>query len=322
MRGRVLLMTGFLLIAGATAARADVCVTIDETRDMLSPRDRVASILLVKRQFEFEGEAVTDSACDATYTISHVKLGATIVVTLSGPNGKREGVASGMEDLPALYSQMVRSIVTGRPMSGFNVTDRTNVTEAQSSTRRVHTDSFSYARLGYGGTAHSGSRGGPAIGFGQRIELDTFGIDVSFFNYQIPQSNPTYTSGYYEGSSGASGSLLKLEGLYFLKPTANASGYVGGGLSWGMTRFSEVATNSYSSWSGSGLQGELTVGYELPRASSLRLFVQADAGLPFYKTTSQRYNRVGTGSLSPTIDSRYTPTLSVSVGLGWQRHRP
>jgi hypothetical protein len=285
---------------------------------MLSPRDRVASILLVKRQFEFEGEAVTDAACDATYTVSHINLGATIVVTLSGPNGKREGVANGMEDLPALYSQMVRSIVTGRPMSGFNVTDRTNVTESQSSTRRVHTDSFSYARLGYGGTAHSGNQGGAAIGFGQRIELDNFGIDVSFFNYQIPQS-----SGGYQGSSGASGSLLKLEGLYFLKPTANASAYLGGGLSWGITRFSESTMNSYASRSGSGLQGELTVGYEWPRASTLRFFVQADAGLPFYKTTSQRYNysRVGSGSVAPTIDSRYTPTLSMSVGLGWQRSR-
>ena len=184
-----------------------------------------------------------------------------------------------MDDLPALYSQMVRSIVTGRPMTGFNVVDRTNVTAAQTSTRRVQSDSFSYARLGYGTVFGNHNQGAPAMGFGHRAELDSFGIDVSFLNYQIQPSNTSYAStGYYGSDGGVSGSLLKLEGLYFLKPAANASTYVGGGLSWGGTHFSKGSTNSHTSWHGSGLQGELTVGYELPRASTLRMFVQADAG--------------------------------------------
>jgi hypothetical protein len=321
MRGRVLLMTSLLLVGGAGAAQADVCVVIDEARDMLSPRDRTASILLATRQFEMAGERVSDEVCESTYVLSHIKLGNTILVTLSGPNGEREGTALGLDDLPALYSQMVRSILTGLPMSGFNVIDRTNVTAAQTSARRVQTDSFSYARLGYGGNAGTHNQGGPAIGFGQRIELDAFGIDVSFLNYQIPRSDRSYpAAGYYQGNSGASGSLLKLEGLYFLKPTANASAYVGGGLSWGFTHFSTTTADSRMSWDGSGLQGELTVGYEFPRASTLRLFVQADAGLPLYKTTGQRV-RLGTGSVSATSEHRYTPSISVSVGLGWQRQR-
>jgi hypothetical protein len=235
-------------------------------------------------------------------------LGNTIVVTLTGPRGHREGTALGMDDLPALYSQMVRSMVTGRPMTGFNVIDRTNVTSAQASKERVPADTFWYARLGYGGVFGDRTYGAPAIGFGYRAELDSFGVDVSYFNYQVPAS-------YYGSSSGAfAGSLLKLEGLYFFDPDANKSAYVGGGLSWGSARFG-------SGWHGSGLQGELTVGYELPRASTLRTFVQADAALPFYRASAVRYpvDFRRTGAIS--TERRYAPSIVLSVGVGWQRHR-
>jgi hypothetical protein len=67
-----------------------------------------------------------------------------------------------------------------------------------------------------------------------------------------------------------------------------------------------------SRWDGSGLQGELTVGYELARATSLRLFVQADAVLPFYEVTSETYSR----SALVSTDHRYAPSLVVSIGLG------
>src|SRR5204863_5373108 len=109
-------------------------------------------LLLIAREFRHEGETVVAAGCTSAYVLSHVKLGNVIIVTLSGPNGQREGRAQGMDDLPALYNQLVRSMITGRPMSGFNVVDRTNVTEAQSTQRRVQTDSFTYVRLGYGGT--------------------------------------------------------------------------------------------------------------------------------------------------------------------------
>jgi hypothetical protein len=53
--------------------------------------------------------------------------------------------AHGLSDLPALYSQLVRSL------AGIHgVVDRSNVTEEQASALRVHTDSYFYARLGYG----------------------------------------------------------------------------------------------------------------------------------------------------------------------------
>lgn len=316
--------TGVFLVAltTATAAHAQtgaagerVCVTIDESHDTFSPQDRAAALLLVAKQFELAGRRVMPERCSTPYTVSHVGLGNTITVTLSGPNGRREGTALGLDDLPALYSQMVRSIVTGRPMTGFNVVDRTNVTASQASPLRVQSDSFGYARLGYGGIFGDHTYGAPALGFGYRVELDSFGIDVSFLNLQVKTSNS-----YYGSSSGAiAGSWLKLEGLHFMKPAANASAYVGAGASWGGTNFGGGgygSTGYRSNWHGSGLQGELTVGYEFPRASTLRLFVQADAGLPFYKVRSETFSRSGR---TATTEHRYAPSLAVSIGLGWQR---
>jgi hypothetical protein len=322
------LLAGLLLlgVAGrAGAAGANVCISIDEPRDTFSASDRAASLLLIAREFRQAGEQVESDSCTSFYVLSHVKLGNVIIVTLSGPNGQREGRAQGMDDLPALYNQMVRSILTGRPMTGFNVVDRTNVTEAQATQHRVQTDSFGYARLGYGGTFGGRAQGGPTMGFGYRAELDSFAVDVSFLNYQIHSSSPIAgpASGYYGSNGGISGSFVKLEGLHFLKPAANASAYVGGGLSWGGTSTSRSSGNTYSSVHGSGLQGELTVGYEWPRASTLRAFVQADAVLPFYRATGDTVTVQPTSPYTTrTVGGRqYTPSLSLSIGLGWQRHR-
>jgi hypothetical protein len=305
------LIVGVLLLGAADAARANTCVDIDESRDTFSPQDRAASLLLIDREFRLEGVQVDSGGCTAFYTLAHIKLGNVIIVTLSGPQGQREGRALGMDDLPSLYNQMVRSMITGHAMSGFNVVDRTNVTKAQTTERRVPADSFTYARLGYGGTYGGGLKAGPAMGFGYRAELDSIAVDVSFLNYQIRSASPSFGqgSGYYGSNGGVSGSLLKLEGLYFLEPAANASGYLGGGLSWGGTSVSTSSGMVYTSSRGSGLQGELTAGYELPRASTLRMFVQADAVLPLYRTTADTGTR------------KYTPSLTVSVGVGWQHHR-
>ena len=113
-------------------------------------------------------------------------------------------------------------------------------------------------------------------------------------------------------------SVLKLEGLYFLKPRANATPYLGGGFSYGITDVDATFDNGgfQGNWNGSGLQGELTVGYEWLRASRLRAFVQADTTLPFYNVMSQTYSY---SQLRPTITtaSRYAPSIVVSLGLGF-----
>jgi hypothetical protein len=306
------------LLSIASSAQADVCVTIDTTNDMFAPSEQTAARLLMERQFQQVGERVLPPGCGSQYSLTHVRLGNTIVVSIEGPAGRREGLAQGMDDLPALYNQMALSIVTGRPMEGFNVIDRTNVTESQATARRVHTDSLWYARLGYGSLFANESYGTPSIGFGYRAELDEFAIDVSFLNFQFSGNN-TFSS-----REATAQTLLKLSGLYFLSPTANRSAYFGGGLSFGYQSFggSNTFTNgSYTSpWEGKGLQGELTVGYELARATSFRTFVQADAVLPFYEATSQSYpvpTRIGSVvPPTPTTTRRYAPSLIVSIGVG------
>lgn len=310
-----------LLFPGLAAGRAvaDVCLTIDEARDTFSPADRAAALLLLARQFELAGEHVVPADCTAPYVVSHVQLGRTITVTLSGPKGQRDATARGLEDVPAVYSQMVRSLLRGQPMDAQGIVDRTNVSATQSSApNRVHSDSLLYARLGYGAMFGDRTYGGPAVGMiGYRRELDAFGIDVSFFNFQYKSSDRAYS--YYApgGSSGSTGTWLKLEFLHFTAPAADKSPYVGSGLSWSTANLN----NSSKSWSGSGLQGELTAGYEMGRASTIRVFIQADAGLPFYKLRSDTYTYLTTYPYvsSQSTEHRYAPSLTLSLGLGWQR---
>lgn len=304
-----------VLVATAAPAHADVCITIDTTHDTLSPSDQAAALVLVTRQLEQAGERVVPAGCARPYMLSHVRLGNTIVVQIAGGDGLREAVAQGMDDLPALYSQMARSIVTGRPMTGLQVVDRTNVTASQATARRMHTDSLWYARLGYGGLFGQHAYGTPALGFGYRAELDSFAIDVSFLNFQFGTANSSWST------RASAQTLLKLSGLYFLSPTANRSVYFGGGLSYGHQSFggSYNPTTGYytSAWHGSGLQGELSVGYELARVTSVRVFAQADAVLPFYESTAETYpTRPRTGFVAPILDRRRAPSLLVSIGLG------
>jgi hypothetical protein len=316
VRGAVL--AAAVVFGAASSARAQTCVVIDEAHDTLTPEERTAARLLIEKQFQLAGQPVASRDCTATYNLSHVRLGNTIVVSLAGPLGHREATALGLDDLPAVYSQMVRSLITGEPIGSMGVVDRTNVTAAQDlPPRRVASETYWHARLGYGGVFGEQTHGVPALGFGYRAEFDRIGLDISFFNYHFSPGG-----GYYGSSSGAvAGSLLKLEGLYFTNPTGNATPYFGGGLSWGHTRLDE----GIRSWNGQGLQGELTAGYEIARATSVRLYLQADMTLPFYRTQSETYEfpvRQPNGPFLPptvTIERRYTPALVVSVGLGWHR---
>jgi hypothetical protein len=300
-----------VLFAGlATTAHAEVCLTIDESRDALPARDRAGAIVLLTTQFELEGERVVAAGCADSFVLFHSQLGSLVVVTVTGRGRNWQATAQTTEDIPAVYSQIARSIVTGRPMTGLNVVDRTNVTSAQAERRRVHTDSIWYGRLGYGAVFSGGAYETPSLGFGYRAELDNFAIDLSFLNLQLP------SPGGYASPRAHASTWLKLSGLRFVSPEANRSAYFGGGLSCGHTTINRDTTFSFpnysSSWSGSGLQGELTAGYELARATTLRMFVQADVVLPFYQVTSETFTINGPVSR----DSRYAPSLVLSVGIG------
>ena len=275
-----------------------VCVAIDGSRDTLADGERSAARSLLLQAFETERVAVDPSgtACAETYLVSNIKLGNTISVTISGPRGQRAGRATSLDDLPNVYSQMVKSLITGAPMeTGGGTTDRTNVTKEQSAPRRVAADNLKYVSLGYGGVIAGGLSRGPAFGFGYRHELDRIAIDISLGFIIANDGDDFGITGYYP----------RLAGIWYQQPLADASPYYGAGLSFGGTAASDGEGDSYA---GSGVQGHLTAGYEMFRSSTIRVFGQFDLTLPFY---TSKHN-FGTSE-----GSRYTPSMALSLGLGW-----
>ena len=179
--------------------------------------------------------------------------------------------------------------------------------------------SFMYARLGYGTVLADGKHASPAFGFGFRGELDAVAVDMSFLNFIVPHNRPLLA-----GDGTFAGSLFRLQVLRFLDSAAERSLYVGGGISYarvssGGTEY--TATGYTTGWEGTGMQGEATVGYELTRSSPMRIFVQADAGLPLFKARQWSYSMTSRGIdyASPAIDRRYTPSVALTLGIGWRR---
>jgi hypothetical protein len=306
----VLPATLVLLCVSDGTASADVCVSVDEARDTFTAADRKAAIFLLISQFESEGQRVVSRDCTEAYLVSHVELGHTITVTLSGPQGTRHAVAAGVDEVAAVYSQLVRALLTGRDVgSMIAVVDRTNVFLTQAtSPLRVQSESLFYVRLGYGSQFGPDSQSGAAMGVGFRHELDALAIDVSFLNVQAQAGSGSYLS-----DNGSSGSWIKLVALRYANKLANSTAYWGGGASWG-------SVNGWSDtkyWSGNGVQGELTAGYEMLRASNIRMFLQTDVVLPFYSATAETF-RYPSRSI---VEHQYMPTAAVSFGLGWQHNR-
>jgi hypothetical protein len=321
---QVIAVAGLCLLGlGAGRANADVCVRVDQAHDTLVSAEQNAAVLLVNKEFEATGERIVATGCSNEYVLSHIKLGDMISVSLVGPNGRRDATAVGLDDLPAVYNQMVRSLVTGRPMSLTGVVDRTNVSVTQAAKLRVDSDNVFYARLG--STAIFGDKvyGMPSIGLlGYRHELDTFAVDVTFLDFNMKTGGTGGTYGADE--SGVTFEWLRLRGLRYTNAYANQSLYFGGGIGYGTTSVSKGSTYNSTTYRsplhGSGLDGELTVGYEIGRASTVRVMLQADATLPFYSLQSTEYAYTRNYSTySSTTSTHYSPSLTFSVALGWQR---
>ncbi|HVZ74222.1 MAG TPA: hypothetical protein VHJ20_17705 [Polyangia bacterium] len=313
------LILAFVLaaVAAPSVAHAGACVQLDTAHDNLTDQERSGVMTMFVQELQQQGQQVTPDNCsNGTYVVYHVRLGYSVNVVINGPQGYRQATARAIEEVPALYSQMIRSLLTGQPMNTSNMTvDRTNVTSAQAAPMRVEADSLWYVRLGYSAIASSDVSGGPAFGFGYRYELDSLGIDVSFLNFAFPSEHST-TNG-TSSSASFSGSLIKLQALYFLNPIANGSFYLGGGAAWGFTAaVKEDAAGNFNELSGSGLQAELSAGYEFLRASTIRMFAQFDATLPFYTIDGLMTDATGT---TTTKGGEWAPTFSLSVGLGWGR---
>jgi len=159
-----------------------------------------------------------------------------------------------------------------------------------------------YGRIGPGAIAQKGLSWGPAFGFGWRYGMGALAFDGSLFNFVLTKQGSTFDN--------LSGSWIRAGALYYLTPLENQSLYAGAALGWGVTS-AEVDSVHYSN---AGLDFGLSLGFEMMRSKTMRLFVQADADLPAYM--SHGYVATLGNNFVLTQDSIYTPSFSLSIGVG------
>ena len=157
-------------------------------------------------------------------------------------------------------------------------------------------DAIWYAKLGYGATTADDVHAGPHFGFGRRWELDRFGIDLGFLNFLMYQNSSEF--------EGVSAGWVEIGFDYFFDPSGNSTFYLGAGLSLGSHT---IPADGGGDFTGGGLQGKATLGYELFRASTIRMMFQL----------SRSYFDENTGA--QIEDHTYAPNLLLSLGLGWGR---
>jgi len=100
------------LLFGSPSAHAGSCVRLDATRDTLAPEEQRAAALLFEEALTREGRTVDTSHCTEEWVLSHVRLGSSITVVVSSPQGRRSDRVSGVEEFPAQYSQSIRALLT------------------------------------------------------------------------------------------------------------------------------------------------------------------------------------------------------------------
>jgi len=242
--------------------------------------------------------------CTETWTVYHVRLGDSVTVTVQGPRGTRKERLNKIEDLPAMYSQMVRSMLSGAAATtDSSAVDRKNVTSGQNQQQRVRADAIWYAKLGYGATSADEFHAGPQFGFGRRWELDRFGIDLGFLNFLMYQNSSEF--------EGVSAGWVEIGFDYFFEPSANNTFYIGAGLSLGSH---SIPGGSRGEFTGGGLQVKGTLGYEMFRASTIRLLIQLESTAPLYRLSRTYYDPA---TSVESTDHTYAPNLLLSLGLGW-----
>jgi hypothetical protein len=301
----VVAASAIALLTGAASAHAASCVRVDAARDTLSPEEQKAALLLFEAALGAEGQVVDPGTCSDEWVLSHVRLGSSITVAVASPRGRRSDRVSSVEELGAQYSQTIRALLSGGdPRDELTgVVDRTNVTSAERDLRRVPSENLFLVRIGYGYAAGPGNGGGPSLGLGWRRELNRVALEVSFANALVLAH---HTDGYSSDPlNGGPFTPVAVGVSYHFQPLANGTPYAGVGAGytiWGIDPNNDM-----------GLDVRLSLGYEALRASTLRLFVQADVALPTYRVARKSWDPEGW-----TNGERSWPaSVSLSLGIGF-----
>jgi len=262
-------------------ARA-ACVALDGDRDNLSADEQEAASQLLEQALIVQGvdrvdrEDTEDSGdCDSTWSVSHVRLGESITVTLSGEGESEMMTVGGLEELPDAYARLIVALLTGEAVADTATRDTVTDDEAEGA-GRINVERLLYLQLGGGGLYHSvdGGRGGIVAGPGLRSELDRWAFDLGLKVSFSPSEPPEYSHG-----------LFQLQVLRFADGTANSTLYYGGGIGLSGGSGSEDTEKAAPELG-------VTVGYEFFRATNIRLFTQASLTAPLYSYSL----REGTGS--------------------------
>jgi hypothetical protein len=268
----------------SSQAQAATCVEINQESDQLGENEQQSALFLLKEGL-LENGATVEGECSDTWTLTHLRLGGSITVSAVSSERRLKLTVSTERDLPDIYSQMAEAIVSNKDIK--DSIGRDNVTMDQAHTQRVKADYMTI--FSFGGTLYSpaGYSILPTFGAGLRVELDSWAIDISG-----KFAAPLYGDQDLFVASG------HLNALYFLNGTDNHSLYIGGG-----PGLSVLAESDSSTAEGAGFDGQLIGGYEMFRASTMRMFVQGNVGVPLY-----------------TVDGAdtWSPTIGLSFGIGYR----
>jgi hypothetical protein len=278
---------GLLTLGLSARAEAGICLKVDTERDNMGEQDRRGGMALLSSEVEDKG-GVVGGDCETTWVVVHIKLGRSVTVSARSGEKTYKMTAEAVEDLPRVYAQLAHGIVTGEPLK--NSIDRSNVTRGQSQGRRVKSEYM--ATVLFGGTAYppAGALVAPTLGGGFRVEMDHWAIDAT--------AKLAWPAGDPEGGHQFSAMQGHLNALRFGDPLAPSTWFYGGGLGYGLTYWQ----NGPDSGDGHGFEAGGIAGYELGRASTMRLFVQADLTVPLYSSES----------------NFWSPYIGLSIGIAYK----
>ena len=168
--------------------------------------------------------------------------------------------------------------------------------------RRVPSKNLFFVRIGYGYATGPSEGGGALLGLGWRRELNRVALDVSFANVLLLSkgNDNAYSS---EPINHGSFTPVAVGVNYHFRPLASGTPYAGLGFGIRIFHPEFEPANSFDV--------RLNCGYEMLRASTVRLFVQADAILPTYKLRRKTEGRTSDAERS------WPGTFTLSLGVGF-----
>jgi len=128
---------------------AGVCIEINTSKDQLDDRDRKSAKIIIEGALQEEGRKVVQGDCSNKYSIYHLKLGETVTVIIDGPTGTKKNSVKSLNELPKIYSQMIRSLISKTNVNSTQNLDRYNATDKHINPRRAKTDSLFIIKLGF-----------------------------------------------------------------------------------------------------------------------------------------------------------------------------